>query len=61
MSEAEEGITNLITIPMLRPEIQKPRKVRGAYHNPAFTKVTLTERQHRKKNKIERKNRKANR
>lgn len=39
----------------------KPRKVRGAWHNPVFTKVTKTAEQRKKDNKIERQRRKAGR
>lgn len=37
---------------------KKKRKVRGAWHDPRYTKVTSTERQHRSKNKAERQRKK---
>lgn len=43
------------------PTEQKPKKIRGAWHDPRFTKKTLTPGKRRKKNKIERQRRKAGR
>lgn len=47
--------------PKQRKKFLKPPKVRGAWHNPIFTKITTTPRQRRAKNKIERLRRKAGR